>query len=98
MGKLLLLGSAALIWAVICRSLGAAALICRNDIVFDNIPTKTYMQVLFRGTHWLRLWAQLQRHAVDSSMIKTACKVLESMLMEIFANFGWRFWNRIESS
>jgi hypothetical protein len=29
----------------------------RNDIVFDKTPTKTFLQVLFRGTHWLRFWS-----------------------------------------
>jgi hypothetical protein len=75
--KLLLIGVAALIWSIWTS---------RNDIVFDNIPTKTYMQVLFRGLHWLRLWAQLQR-CEESSLIKTACRVLETLVMEIFANF-----------
>jgi hypothetical protein len=74
MRKLLLLGAAALIWTIWTS---------RNDIAFDNIPTKAYMQVLFHRTHWLCLWAQLQRHEVDSSMIKTACRVLELMVMEI---------------
>jgi hypothetical protein len=69
MRKLLLIGAAALIWAIWTS---------RNDIVFDNTPIKTYMQVLFRRTHWLRLWVKLQRHEEDST----------SLVMEIFANFG----------
>jgi hypothetical protein len=28
----------------------------RNDIVFDKAPIKTFLQVLYRGTHWLRYW------------------------------------------
>jgi hypothetical protein len=40
--KLCLTGAAAVIWAIWTS---------RNDLVFDNSPTKTYMQVLFRGTH-----------------------------------------------
>jgi hypothetical protein len=56
--------------------IGAAALICvlwtsRNNLVFDNSPTKTYMQVLFRGTYWLRQWAQLQRR---EDMVKCCCR------------------------
>jgi hypothetical protein len=31
-------------------------------MVFDKSLTKTYMQVLYQGTYWLRQWAQLQRH------------------------------------
>jgi hypothetical protein len=56
--------------------IGAAALICvlwtsRNNLVFDNSPTKTYMQVLFRGTYWLRQWAQLQWR---EDMVKCCCR------------------------
>jgi hypothetical protein len=68
MRKLLLIGAAALIWAIWTS---------RHDIVFDNHPTKTNMQVLYRGTHWLRLWAKLQRREEDSTSIMTACRVLE---------------------
>jgi hypothetical protein len=79
MRKLLLIGAAALIWAIWTS---------RNDIVFDNTPIKTYMHVLFRRMHWLRLWVKLQRHEEDSTSIMTTCRVLESLVMEIFANFG----------
>jgi hypothetical protein len=67
-------------------------------LFFNNIPTKTYMHVLFHGSHWLRLWAQLQRREDELSLIKTVCRVLETLVIEIFANFGWCFRNRIESS
>ena len=43
----LLTGASALCWAI---------WLSRNDIVFDRSPSKTYMQVLYRGTHWLMLW------------------------------------------
>ena len=35
--------------------------IARNDVVFDNCPRKTFLQVLFiRGTYGLRQWMLLQ--------------------------------------
>jgi hypothetical protein len=40
--KLALVGAAALCWAL---------WISRNDLVFDNSPMKTYMQVLYHGTY-----------------------------------------------
>jgi hypothetical protein len=88
MRKGLLTGAAALCWAMWTS---------RNDIVFDNAPTKTCMQVLYRGTHWLRYWAQLQRREEESTTLKDACRSLESMVMSIFVFHGWRFWNRIQS-
>jgi hypothetical protein len=67
----------------------------RNDIVFDNSPMKTYMQVLFRATHWLWMWSLLQKCDDDTNLLKDACRSLETMAMQIFANHGWRFSNRI---
>ncbi|CAN6299881.1 unnamed protein product, partial [Urochloa humidicola] len=51
--------------------------------------------VLFRGTHWLRFWGQMQQHEEDKNSIKTAPQHLESLAMQIFAHNGWRFSNRI---
>jgi hypothetical protein len=33
----------------------------RNDIVFNNSRAATHMQVIFRGTHWIRFWTFLQK-------------------------------------
>jgi len=35
--------------------------ITRNEVVFDKCRPKFFLQVLFRGTYWLRQWAKLQR-------------------------------------
>ena len=32
---------------------------CRNDIIFNKIKVNSILQVIFRGTYWLRFWAQL---------------------------------------
>jgi hypothetical protein len=32
----------------------------KNDVVFDKSPIKSFMQVLYRGTHWLQSWAQME--------------------------------------
>ncbi|PWZ44358.1 hypothetical protein Zm00014a_024522 [Zea mays] len=37
----------------------------KKNLVFNNVSSFTYLQVLFRGTHWLRLWAQLQKDEAD---------------------------------
>jgi hypothetical protein len=87
--KLLLTVVAALIWALWTS---------RNDLVFDNSPTKTYMHVLFRGPYWLHQWAQLRRHEEDDKLLLKACGILETLVIQIFANFGWHSRNRIGSS
>jgi len=82
----LLVGASALCWAI---------WLSRNDVVFDKSPTKTYMQVLYRGTHWLRFWAQLQRRDEDKKALQKAYQTMEVLVMQFFANHGWRFSNRI---
>nr|ABF93970.1 hypothetical protein LOC_Os03g05380 [Oryza sativa Japonica Group] len=52
--------------------------------------------VIFRATHWLRFWAQLQRCEDGGEFLKVACRKLESMVMQLFANYGWRFTNRLQ--
>uniref|UniRef100_A0A0E0FBL2 Uncharacterized protein n=1 Tax=Oryza meridionalis TaxID=40149 RepID=A0A0E0FBL2_9ORYZ len=41
-------------------------------------------------------WAQLQRHDDHIKLIKDACRIFESTIMQLFANFKWRFINRIQ--
>ena len=42
--SLLQMGAAAFCWSI---------WLTRNEKVFNNYQPKTYMQVLFKGTHWL---------------------------------------------
>ncbi len=70
--KLILVGASAIYWAL---------WLCRNNVVFDKSSSITYMQVIFRATYWLRLWAQLQRSNENGEFIKVACQKLETMVM-----------------
>ncbi len=85
--KLILFGASALCWVL---------WLSRNDSVFDKSPTVTYMQVIFKATYWLRLWAQLQKCDKDADFLIVACRKLEVTVMQLFANHGWRFTNRLE--
>ena len=84
--KKLLIGASAFCWAI---------WLSRNDVVFDKSPTKTYMQVLYWGTHWLWFWVRQQRRDEDKKKLQKACQTTEILVMQIFANHGWRFNNRI---
>jgi hypothetical protein len=64
-------------------------------VIFDNTPMKSFMQVLFRATHWIRVWSQLQKTEADREQIKAACMKLEAVVMQLFAENGWRFSNRL---
>jgi hypothetical protein len=41
---------------------------------------------------------QLQSHEEEGKLLMKACGVLQTLVMQIFANFGWHFRNRIGSS
>jgi hypothetical protein len=83
--NLIITGVAALCWAI---------WISRNDLVFNKTPMVTYLQVLFRATHWLRFWGHLQR-VEDQEIIKETCRRIKSASMQFFSYFGWSFTNRI---
>ena len=65
-------------------------------MVFNKSPSISYMQIIFRVTHWLWFWAQLQKCDEDGEFLKVACRNLETTVMQLFANYGWRFTNKLE--
>jgi hypothetical protein len=83
---LLLTGAAALCWVI---------WLIRNDLVFNKCQPKTFLQVLFRATYWLRFWAPLQQLDEHRVPIQGACRNLESQAMFIFALNGWNFSYRL---
>ena len=48
----ILVGASAVCWAI---------WLSRNDMVFNNSRAVTPLQVIFRGTHRIRIWALLQK-------------------------------------
>ncbi|KAL6654526.1 hypothetical protein ACP70R_007991 [Stipagrostis hirtigluma subsp. patula] len=75
-----------------CRLEGLCELQEHRDVFKWDL---TQSGVLHRGTYWLRFWALLQRLEEDKDMIIKACQQLEVLAMQVFANYGWRFSNRI---
>jgi hypothetical protein len=63
----------------------------RNDVVFDKSPIKSFMQVLYKGTHWLCFWSQLKSDDQDKEKITIACQKLGG-----HADFC-RLWIEMES-
>ena len=77
---LLLTAASALCWTI---------WITRNEVVFDKCRPKTFLQVLFRGTHWLRQWARLQRHDDLRDQLTLAGQHLETSALHFFSSNGW---------
>ena len=61
----------------------------RNDMVLEKCQPKFLLQVLFKGTHWLRHWSQLQRCDEIKDRFSHVCRALETTAMQFFASFGW---------
>ena len=85
--KQFLIGVAALCWAI---------WLSRNDVVFNQKQPNSYLQVIFRGTHWARSWSQLAKEEEKVHM-KSNCRVIEGLVMELFAKKGWNFRQRLMS-
>jgi hypothetical protein len=47
------------------------------------------------ATHWTRTWSLLFKDKDARANLKNACRLLETVVMEVFAKFGWKFSNRI---
>ena len=76
---LLLTAASALCWTI---------WITRNEVVFDKCRPKTFLQVLFRGTHWLRQWARLQRHDDLRDQLTLAGQHLETSALHFLVPMG----------
>jgi hypothetical protein len=84
----ILLGAAALCWAMWLN---------RNDMIFNNAKPNTFMQLIFRATFWIRAWSQLDKSEQAKETFKKGCRLLKTLIMEVFTKFGWRFSNRIST-
>jgi len=80
-----LVGACAILWAI---------WLTRNDITFNCARVSSFLQVLFRGTYWIRFWAQLQKEEERPPVLE-GCRALECFAMEVFASNEWPFINRI---
>ena len=62
---------------------------CRNDIVFNKIIINSIMHVIFRGTYWMRFWAQLQCDEQAKNTLSSLSELLEVVALEQ-GNGGWK--------
>jgi hypothetical protein len=69
--------------------------ITRNEVVFDKCRAKSFLQVLFRGTHWLREWARLQGRDDLREQLTLAGQHLETSVLQFFSSNGWLSTRRI---
>ena len=78
--NLIWVGVAALCWAI-WRT--------RNDIIFHRIKYNSILQVIIRGTYWLRFWAQLHCEGHNKNFISLLSTRIEMVSLQQ-ANGGWK--------
>jgi hypothetical protein len=78
--NLFLVGIGAMLWAI---------WLSRNDIIFNKSPGLSYMQVIFRGTHWTRVWSAFQKEN-ERRVLQNACRLLETL--------QWKFLPSMDGS
>jgi hypothetical protein len=78
--SLLLTAAAALCWII---------WLTRNEVVFDKCRPKTFLQVLFGGTHWIRQWARLQRRDDLRDQLTFARQHLKTSALHFFSSREW---------
>jgi hypothetical protein len=66
----------------------------QNDIVFNKKLILFYMKVLFRATYWIRTCASFQKKE-GQMCLRTVCRLMETLTMEIFVKHGWWSSNRL---
>jgi hypothetical protein len=59
----------------------------QNDVVFNHKPISSIMQIIFRGTYWLRFWRLLQKEESHQQVLNV-CQSLEVVVKEIFISHG----------
>jgi hypothetical protein len=76
--QIFLVGTGAILWAI---------WLSHNAVVFNKVSISSSMQVIFRGTHRTRTWANFQKEAKRKTL-QAGCRLIETMTMEIFAKHG----------
>jgi len=58
-------------------------------IIFNKSKVNSILQVIFRGTYWLRFWAQLQREEHAKNTLSVMSRNIEIIAMELVKG-GWK--------
>jgi hypothetical protein len=82
----IIVGMTAMCWAIWLN---------RNDVVFQREVTNSFLQVIFRGTFWIRQWLLLSKEE-EGRLMKEGCKHLEGVALQLFGSRNWKNQKRLE--
>ena len=83
----ILLGAAALCWSIWLN---------KNDMVFNEAKSNTFIHVIFRASFWIKQLSVLHREE-ERPLFKKGCRSWKTLILAIFVKFGWNFRNQIEN-
>ncbi|TVU12112.1 hypothetical protein EJB05_45739, partial [Eragrostis curvula] len=59
--------------------------------IFNGLKSNTF----FLATYLIRAWLLLHREEEAKSNIKNGCRLLNTVIMEVFAKVSWKISNKI---
>jgi hypothetical protein len=62
--------------------------LCRNEMVFQRSKSKLILQVMFKGSFWIRSWSILSKEK-ERCILKEGCRWLETVALDFFNRSGW---------
>ena len=73
------IGVAAILWALWN---------CRNDIVFNQMHSSHYLQIIHKACYWIHSWSLLLP-ADQRGLMEAGCTRMLTVVRTIFTSFGW---------
>ena len=61
----------------------------RNDYIFNNAKSCSFLQVIPMATHWIRMWSYLQSTEKRPAMV-SGCNRLDMVARDLYTQFSWR--------
>lgn len=81
----IIMGMVAMCWAI---------WLIRNDAVFQKKVTNSYLEVIFKGTYWIRQWFLLSTEE-EGRLMKECCKRLQRTVLQLFGSRNWKNQKRL---
>jgi hypothetical protein len=66
----------------------------RNDYIFNNTKSTSFIQVIPLATHWICMWSYVQPMEKRENLV-IGCNHLERVARDLYSQCNWRFYLRL---